>query len=223
MLPNYLDRSFHVSMIISLLVFGLAGVGWIFLPLMLFYGSTLWIFRRKASPYRENVVNRAEGMIYAPVNARIISVRDNVNHVIFGKNLKEVQLGIPWWSEAGIYLPIKSEIKDFQSKDGKSIFRFKTDAIPDQSSMSVAGVCLSLETNKKQFIGMQFIKCMLGQWPELIVMPGDRGKERANIGFFPFGGTVLMFLPENFDVVINKDNEVIAGETVIAKDLQAIA
>ncbi len=220
MFSNYLDRSFHFSMGISLGVFALAGVGWIFFPLLLFYAATLWIFRRKPSPYRENIVNRAQDLIYAPANARVLSVRKNVDHVIFGKNLNEVQLSIPWWSEAGLYLPIKSEIKDFQSKEGKSYFRFARDPLPDQSSVSVAGVCLSLETNKMQYVGLQFVKCILGQWPEIVVMPGDRGKERVNIGFFPFGGTVLLFLPKEFEVLVNKDNEVIAGETVVAKDLQ---
>lgn len=220
MLSNYLDRSFHVSMGISLVVFALAGVGWIFFPLLLFYSATLLVFRRKPSPYRENMINRAEGLVYAPANARVISVRKNVNHIIFGKNLTEVQLGIPWWSEAGLYLPVKSEIKDFQSKDGKSFFRFAAEPLPDQSSISVAGISLTLETSKTQHIGIQFVKCILGQWPEIIVMPGDRGKERVNIGFFPFGGTVLLFLPQDFEILVTKDNEVIAGETVIAKDLQ---
>lgn len=222
MFPNYLDKSFHVSMIISLVVFGLAGVGWVFLPLCLFYFSTLWIFRRRISIYRDNIVNRTDDMIYAPANGRIISIRNGVDHIVFGKNLKEIQIGIPWWSEAGIYLPLKSEIKDFQSKEGKSFFRFAADPLPEQSNVAVAGVCLSLESQQNQFLGLQFVKCMLGQWPELIIMPGDRGKERANIGFFPFGGTVLLFLPENYDILINKNNEVIAGETVIAKNLQVI-
>ena len=207
-------------MMISLAVFALAGVGWIFFPLVIFYIGTLWFFRSKSHVYRDNVVNRADGLIYAPVNARVLSVRSGVDHVIFGKNLKEIQMGIPWWKETGIFLPVKSEIKDFQSKDGKSFFRFTSEPMPDQSNMSVAGVSVTLATPKKEFIGMQFVKCLLGQWPELAVMPGDRGKERVNIGFFPFGGTVLLFLPENYDILINKDGEVIAGETVIAKDLQ---
>lgn len=209
-------------MLISLAVFGLAGVGWIFIPLLLFYFSTLWIFRRATNPYREHIANRPEGMVYAPANGRVISVRENVNHIVFGNDLREIQIGIPWWSEPGLYLPAKSEIKDFQSKEGKSFFRFAAEPLPDQTNMLVAGICLSLATAQKQIIGMQFVKCLLGQWPELVVMPGDRGKERANIGFFPFGGTVLIFLPKNYDMLINKDNEVIAGETVIAKDLQVI-
>jgi len=220
MIPNYLDKSFHVSMGISLIVFALAGVVWIFLPLALFYIITLVIFRRKHSPYKDNVVNRSEDMVYAPANARIVSVKKSVDHVIFGKNLIEIQMGIPWWSEAGLYLPVKSEVKDFQFKDGKSVFRFNSKPLADQSNISLSGISLSLETTKNQFIGIQLIKCVLGQWPELIVMPGDKGKERANIGFFPFGGTVVLFLPDNYDILTKENNEVIAGETVIAKDIQ---
>lgn len=205
---------------ISLAVFALSGVAWIFLPLLLFYISTLIIFRRTHSPYRDNVINRSEDMVYAPANARILSIKEGVDHVIFGRNLKEIHMGIPWWKESGLYLPLKAEVKDFQSRDGKSFFRFNSKPLADQSSIAVSGICLSLETIKKQFVGMQFIKCSLGQWPELVLMPGDRGKERANIGFFPFGGTVVLFLPENYDILISKNNEVIAGETVIAKDIQ---
>ena len=205
---------------ISLAVFGLAGVGWIFFPLFLFYAATLIIFRRKYSPYKDNILNRSDEMIYAPANARVISVREGVNHVVFGKNLKEIHLGIPWWSEPGLYLPTKAEVKDFQSKEGRSTFRFNSKPLADQSNMSLAGICLSLENAKNHIIGMQLIKCVLGQWPELVVMPGDKGKERANIGFFPFGGTVVLFLPDNYEILINPNNEVIAGDTAIAKDIQ---
>ena len=63
---------------------------------------------------------------------------------------------------------------------------------------------------------MTFFKCRLGLWPELIVMPGDKGGRRVNIGYFPFGGTVMLYLPKKYEILIKSNDEVLAGETILA-------
>jgi phosphatidylserine decarboxylase len=49
-----------------------------------------------------------------------------------------------------------------------------------------------------------------------MVMPGDRGGRRVNIGYFPFGGTVMLYLPKKYEILIKTNDEVTAGETIMA-------
>ena len=47
-------------------------------------------------------------------------------------------------------------------------------------------------------------------------MPGDRGGRRVNIGYFPFGGTVVLYLPKKYEILVKVNDDVNAGETIFA-------
>ena len=47
-------------------------------------------------------------------------------------------------------------------------------------------------------------------------MPGDRGGRRVNIGYFPFGGTLILYLPEKYEILIKENESINAGESIIA-------
>jgi hypothetical protein len=46
-------------------------------------------------------------------------------------------------------------------------------------------------------------------------LPGDRGKVRANWGFFPFGGTVLVYLSENYEILVKEGDSLEAGKSIL--------
>jgi phosphatidylserine decarboxylase len=70
--------------------------------------------------------------------------------------------------------------------------------------------------NRGEYIGMTFYKCRLGLYPEVLVMPGDRGGRRVNIGYFPFGGTLMLYLPGKYEILSKNNDEISAGETIMA-------
>jgi len=114
----------------------------------------------------------------------------------------------------GVYMPLSSEIKTLLVLKGQSFFRTQI-AEEVIGTKEGKGVTLALD-NRGESIGLTFFKCKLGLWPELMVMPGDRGGRRVNIGFFPFGGTVMLYLPKKYEILMKINDEVIAGESIIA-------
>jgi phosphatidylserine decarboxylase len=133
---------------------------------------------------------------------------------MFGEQLVEIQIMIPWWKEMGIFLPLSSEIKNLMVLKGQSFFRYQK-AEEVIGTKEGKGVSVSLD-NRGETIGLTFFKCKLGLWPELMVMPGDRGGRRVNIGYFPLGGTVMLYLPRKYEILIKINDEVAAGETILA-------
>ena len=121
---------------------------------------------------------------------------------------------IPWWKEMGIYLPLSCEIKNLLVLKGQSFFRYFK-AVEVIGTKEGKGVSLALD-NRGESLGLTFFKCKFGLWPELLVIPGDRGGRRVNIGYFPFGGTVMLYLPKKYEILVKSNDEVNAGETIIA-------
>ncbi len=37
-----------------------------------------------------------------------------------------------------------------------------------------------------------------------------------NIGYFPFGGTVMLYLPKKYEILMKINDEVTAGESILA-------
>ena len=184
-------------------------------PLFLFgtfllYLGILLLFRRSKSSYQEETAFK-RGVIFSPVNGKVKHILKNKNN----DGLTEIKMIIHPWHETGIYLPISSEIQDFLLSGTKSLFRYsKKSLIDDHNELSK--LSLILRNVDSDLIRMDFIKCIVGSLPEIFVMPGDRGKQQANIGHFPLGGTLLLYLPDKYEILINEFEQVVAGETLLA-------
>lgn len=215
MIGTYLTRFTHISFLISLLFSFVFGLQKLFYIVLIFYFSLCLIFRRKKSPYREDATLK-EGILLSPANGRIQHVRSGIEHTVFGRDLVEIKVTLPWWREMGIFLPFSCEVRDLIARQGKSYFRYTDHAFSSQSEDVFDGICLILEGPKGERIGLQLLECKLGLWPQITVMPGDRGKRQVNIGHLPLGGTVLLYLPQNYEILVNTDEDVIAGESLIA-------
>lgn len=184
-----------------------------FLVLILLYLFIYVVLRRDRNDFLDDPMV-TKGVIFSPVNGKIMSVVRNVSHGSFGENLIEIQIMIPWWEEQGIYLPLSSEVKNVRIMKGNSIWRYRK-IDETLGAQDGKGVNLSLD-NKEELVGLSFFKCKLGLWPELMVVPGDRGSRRVNIGYFPFGGTVVVYLPKKYEILLEINDEVTSGESILA-------
>lgn len=202
-------------MFILILVFSyLFGLSFVFKAFLFVYIFMFLLLRKKMSNYKEDLSIK-KGVIYSPISGKILSVKKNVDHISCGENLLEVRISMPWWSECGIYLPFASEVKDLNVEPGRGVFRLGEE-LPDQKDKMFTGLCLTLESPSKETLGVQFVKCVTGLWPEVPLMPGDRGQGQVGIGFFPLGGTALLYLPANYEILVNNNDHVVGGETLIA-------
>ncbi|MBK26684.1 MAG: hypothetical protein CME70_21970 [Halobacteriovorax sp.] len=209
----YLNRFIHL-IFLSILFFTLligfyAGTFFV----LIVYSASLYLFRRKRGVFKENP-SLTEGVLYAPSNGKIIRIKPGSNHPNLGEGLTEILVRLPWNAEYGIYLPFTSEVKDLLALKGRDFFRFSK--LENTNIVDRAGVLISLESQKGDEIGLQLLKCPTGLWPEIKVMPGDRGKRQANIGLLPFGGTLALYIPEKYEILVQEGQEVVAGESLIA-------
>ncbi|MGZ3789311.1 MAG: phosphatidylserine decarboxylase [Bacteriovorax sp.] len=213
MLKSYLPAKFNTMAAILFLFFWLFGLYKILLILVLAYALLYVVLRKNRNDFRDDPTS-TRGVIFSPSNGKIVHIEHNVSHGLYGDQLIEIQIMIPWWKEMGIFLPLSCEIKNLLVLKGQSFFRYKK-VVEVIGSKEGKGVSLALD-NRGENLGITFFKCKLGLWPELMVMPGDRGGRRVNIGYFPFGGTVMLYLPKKYEILVKTNDEVNAGETIIA-------
>lgn len=213
MLKSYLPAKFNTLVVILFVIFWLLGLYKILTVLVFFYAALYIVLRKSRNDFRDDPIT-TKGVIFSPSNGKIINVEHNVSHGMYGEQLIEIQIMIPWWKETGVFLPLSCEIKNLLLLKGQSFFRYKK-AVEVLGSREGKGVGLALD-NRGESIGLTFLKCKLGLWPELMVMPGDRGGRRVNIGYFPFGGTVMLYLPKKYEILVKINDEVNAGETIFA-------
>jgi hypothetical protein len=213
MLKSYLPAKFNTLAAILFVFFWLFGFYKILTIMILIYIILYVVLRKSRNDFRDDPIS-TRGVIFSPANGKVVHIEHNVSHGFYGDQLIEIQIMIPWWKEMGIFLPLSCEIKNLLVLKGQSFFRYLK-AVEVLGSKEGKGVGLALD-NRGESIGLTFFKCKLGLWPELMVMPGDRGGRRVNIGYFPFGGTVMLYLPKKYEILVKTNDEVNAGETIFA-------
>lgn len=213
MLKSYLPAKFNTLALIILFFLWIFSFYKILTAAFLTYVLLYLVLRRNRNDFRDDPIS-TKGVIFAPANGKIVHIENNVSHGMYGDQLIEVQIMIPWWKEMGVFMPLSAEIKTLLVLKGQSFFRYQK-AEEVIGTRDGKGVALALD-NRGETVGLTFFKCKLGLWPELMVMPGDRGGRRVNIGYFPFGGTVMLYLPKKYEILLKTNDEVTAGETILA-------
>lgn len=215
-----MPRSFlskFVNVVFSMILFML----WVMDSLFgIFLGVLTWaglyfLFRKRKVNFQSDTAFKRD-VVFSPVQGAIESIRSGVDHCYFGKDLTEVKIVMNPWDEMGIHMPMTSEVQDFHFKDGKPTFRYKAGEPKHQEKEMLDSIALTLRDVQGRNVGMQFLKCFVGSWPEISLMPGDRGKQQASFGYFPFGGTVLLYMPSKYEILVEEKDKVMAGESLIA-------
>ena len=198
-LPKYIHY-FLGFLAFVFLLFGL----YFLLFILLLITALLLFFSRLTPPHYQQDLAYKDGIFYSPVNGQVSSVNGNSITVV-----------IPWWRSFGIYLPMKSEIKNVIYNEGDDHFRYFSLYKCDQNLADLKYAMVSFLSDLGEY-SLNFIKCPAGQLPYFQVMAGDRGKALVMIGHFVLGGTVIINLPQNFNVKIKEKVKLSAGETILA-------
>jgi hypothetical protein len=178
------------------------------------YSLLLFLFRKKRDLSKENEAT-TQGVVFSPISGSIKSIEKDIQHDFYGSELNRIIITVHPWNEYGVYLPCSAEIIDLSEKNNtKEYFRYKK--ISKTEDKFNLGTNFLLKSDNQNNIGMQFIKCPFGMQQKIIVTPGDRGVRQANIGFMGLGGTIIMYLPLNYEILIDKKAKVLAGETLMA-------
>jgi phosphatidylserine decarboxylase len=209
---SYIPKTIHRNVALLLFVCWIFNLVTLFIFLGVIYSLGLFFFRRHNKKIQD-APRSGNLTIYSPLNGKVVSITKGCDHDIFGKDLIEMRLSIPFFKEMGLFIPTNSEVIDLQVNRGQKALRFKKNL---EKISSQTGLCLAFKSSNGCKFGMQLIPCAIGMWPEVALLPGDKGKLGANMGYFPFGGTVLLYLPKESEVLISESAQLIAAETLLA-------
>lgn len=185
------------------------------IPVLLLASLVLFIFRRTSVPYRET--NKIDGEIYlSPLHGRVESVRFSVSSLDYQSPCHEVRVSLSFWDEKGLYLPTSGEVSYLKAIKGKKLHRNSPTETFYGSVEEISHTDLVLTSKNKTSTMMRFIDCTTGKRPTIWLKSGDKGRAGACFGYYPFGGTLLIYLPANSDVLVYEKEIVIPGQTVIA-------
>lgn len=195
---TYLPKWAFVLFTFSLFFFtaNLGLIGFAFCTLV--FAILILIFRSSRKDLREDS-SISDDIILSPVNGRVVKITKSVAHDFFGEDYTCVVVSVPFWKELGLFFPATSEIEDVQASCEKCLdhlVKFKLSS--------------GLE------IGLGVGQNMLRILPKIVVLPGDRGKQKMNFGYLPFGGEIKVYIPSSLEVLINEKDEVVAGQGVLA-------
>lgn len=185
------------------------------IPVLLLSSLILFIFRRSSIPYRDTLKN--DGEIYlSPVHGRVESVRHSVSSLDFPSPCHEVRISINFWDEKGLYLPTAGEATYLKATKGKKLHRRSPTHVFYGPVEELSHTDLTLTSKNQTGTLMRFIDCTTGDRPAIWLKSGDRGRGGACFGYYPFGGTLLIYLPASSDVLVYEKEIVVPGQTVIA-------
>lgn len=173
------------------------------------------VTRRTSVPYRDTLKN--DGEIYlSPVYGEVKSIRRNVQLPHIADEGQEVRISISGWSEKGLYLPTAGEVTFLKAAKGIKISREAEPVAFYRAMDDVAHTDFVLTSKNKTQTLMRFVDCKYGKRPTIWLKSGDRGRGAACFGYYPFGGTLLIYLPNNSDILVFEKEFVVPGQTVIA-------
>jgi hypothetical protein len=174
-----------------------------------------YIFRRSSIPYRDT--SKPNGELYlSPVHGYVEKIRQTSD------GSQEVRISMNFWDEKGLYLPMAGEVSYLKAQPGERVARNAGPEAFYRPSEELSHTDLTLTSRNDTKTLMRFIDTTLGKRPTIWLKSGDRGRGAACFGFYPLGGTLIIYLPKNSDILVFEKETIVPGQTVIAalKDVQ---
>lgn len=212
---SYLPKKYFLLLGIVLVFAFLQGQHGIFFGTFFLFVVLAYLFRRHKTIFREHP-DSTKGVIFSPINGRVASIRDHQSHPLLGDHYQEIIFVSNWGVEMGITLPVSSEVVELVRHFGKRNSRHNWRSLLDQSEGDKWDhVMLVLKTPQQELVGMKIVHAPLAGSFLTPLFPGDRGKRQVGIGHLVFGGTLLLYVPAKYKIMIAINDEVIAGTTLI--------
>ncbi len=170
----------------------------------------VFLFRKSHINTRKN----DSKFLFSPVFGVVQSVKKNIERENLDGKFTEVQIIIPYFMDMGIFLPSNAEVSEFKQEGKNPVWRYShlSDLNSDNWRLH-----LGLKITDNNFIDLYFYKCKFALTPEIWILPGDKGSLGANIGLMPLGGMLVIYLPSNWNCLIKKDDQLLAGQSYLAK------
>lgn len=202
----FLKKDSVIKIVLLSLVFLLIlPVGYFFLWL-LFCSAFVFLFRKNKVTYKNSLSNTVD-IVLSPVSGEVTEVFTNE------QNEQYIKITIPLWGPFGIYLPYSSEIVNSQKITGKKIWRgSKLSKLQDDA----AGFLIEFQNKLGHKTAIESYNCIAGGRPDIWVRAGDKARASACFGVMPFGGSLIVKLPNHSEVLVKENEKIKAGLTILA-------
>jgi len=175
------------------------------LLLLVLSGFVLFLFRKSKVTYRDSF-ETDEKILLAPINGYIKSIEEF-------EDKKVITLSVPWYAEPGLYLPCEVIFDETREKKGKPYIVFVSPAPNPEVNEFVR---IDLKTKEQSFwLDLKIFTRGIFWKPILWFLPGDRGRAGARYGLLPLGGTVLLSIKPNANILALPGQEILGGQTVL--------
>jgi hypothetical protein len=181
----------------------------------LFFILGFYITRRASIPYRDTLKNDGE-IFLSPVHGVVQSIRLDTTTWEDLPASHEIRISIGPWDEKGLYLPTSGEVSYLKANKGLKVPRNADSQQFYLPLEELAHTDLVLTSKNQAKSLMRFIDCKFGLRPTIWLKSGDRGRGAACFGHYPFGGTLIIYLPQQSDILVFEKERVVPGQTVIA-------
>jgi hypothetical protein len=174
-----------------------------------------WSGRRNKINFQETT--RQDGEIYlSPIHGQVVSVRQHIPIMGGPEFGHEIRIVMSIWDEKGLYLPLSAEVAYLKATKGRRVSRDADDEHFYGPLDDVSRTDLTLNSKSQTKTLLRFIDGLYCRRPSIWLKSGDRGRGAACFGYYPFGGTLLIYLPKESDVLVYVTEIVKPGLTVLA-------
>ncbi|MBT3235148.1 MAG: hypothetical protein HN353_04295 [Bdellovibrionales bacterium] len=139
----------------------------------------------------------------SPITGMVREVAAIESHPLFGNNLVRVSIQKGWFDAANLFVPLTSEVSNRH-------------IVERQTATPEVGEVLIFRCPQGTKVGLHLLRSRFGYFAKNWLEIGDRGERGANFGFFPFRGTVLLYLPNSYRILVSEGEKIFGDETAIA-------
>lgn len=161
------------------------------------------------NPKRNTIANKNE--VIAPADGKVVVIEETVETEYFQSPRRQISI---FMSPANVHVnrnPISGEVKYVKHHQGKYLVAWHPKSSTENERTTVVIGNGDVELLMRQIAGI------LARRIVNYLNTGDQVKQGGEFGFIKFGSRVDLFLPLDAEVVVQLNQVVRGGETVIAK------
>jgi len=196
--------------IICIFAFGILPIGWAFL-LTLLFGCYLVLFRRAKIRFQDTLSNTPD-ICLSPISGKVVAIYKDKESREFEGKVSKIRILLPFWKSYGLYFPFSSQVEIVEHKAGVKIWRLAK--IGDFTNIA-KHYSVVLKNKLGHKVQIEIPQCKLGGETEVWIRPGDKARAAACFGYVPFGTYFDICFPNDSEILINENEKVYAGQTVL--------
>jgi len=152
-----------------------------------------------------------DGIIVAPADGKVIVIRENITNSFVGENCNQISIFMSPLNVHVNRIPISGKVEHLKYYEGKFIAAFEDKASENNERMETGIISNNGKVLFTQIAGFLARRIVNDLKVGDSVFIGNR------FGMIKFGSRVDIFVPDNYTPLVQMNDNVYAGETILFK------